>query len=232
MERVNPPRKVAERPYRGESASKRRSARSGRLTKALLNLVQELGIGTLTVSVVCERAGVSKRHFYEQYDNLDGLAEEVLESSFSAASERIASSTHQPTDGASGGFIAAAVEAILSTFDDARMAKLYLEAAVNRGIRDAKDRAVAKFVDSMLGVLTANSSPDPRAKLTAHLLIAGASEVVAKWLDGDIALSRREVVACLVAIGSDGARRIGDGNFGTAAAEMRSNPIQSRGIRY
>ncbi|MDZ7910500.1 MAG: TetR/AcrR family transcriptional regulator [Rhodococcus sp. (in: high G+C Gram-positive bacteria)] len=216
---MNPPREVAERPYRGESASERRSARSERLTEALLNLVQEHGIGTLTVSVVCERAGVSKRHFYEQYDNLDGLAVEVLERSFTAVSERISATAHQPTDGADGGFIAAAVEAILATFDDARMAKLYLEAAGNRGLRDTKDRAVAKFVDNMLEALTENNSPDPRATLTAHLLIAGASEVVAKWLDGDITLNRREVAACLVALGSDGARRIISGDFGRPAAQ-------------
>ncbi|WP_042940203.1 TetR/AcrR family transcriptional regulator [Rhodococcus sp. AW25M09] len=212
---MNQSKEVAERPYRGESAAQRRSARAGRLTEAMLDLVREHGIGTLTAGLVCERAGVSKRHFYEEYDNLDGLAAEVLDSSLSAVSARIAAAPYEPSDGTDDGFIAASVEAILATFDDARIAKLYLEAAGNRGLRDTKDRAVTTFVDSILEALTGSSSPDPRATLTAHLLIAGASEVVAKWLDGDIALSRRDVAACLVAIGSDGARRISSGDFGS-----------------
>ncbi|MDI9894505.1 TetR/AcrR family transcriptional regulator [Rhodococcus sp. IEGM 1381] len=219
---MNPPNEVAERSYRGESASERRSARAGRLTGALLDLVQEHGIGALTVGLVCERAGVSKRHFYEQYDNLDSLAVEVLESSLAAVSAHIAATPYEPVDDAVGGLIAAAVEAILATFDDARMAKLYLEAAGNRGLRDSKDRAVAQFVDSILEALTGSSSPDPRAKMTAHLLIAGASEVVAKWLDGEVALSRRGVAACLVALGSDAARRIRANDFEVLAVGPQS----------
>ncbi|MET0196711.1 MAG: TetR/AcrR family transcriptional regulator, partial [Rhodococcus fascians] len=59
-----------ERPYGGESASTRRLARRQRLMDSVLDIVGEHGIANLNVGIVCERASVSKRHFYESFDNL------------------------------------------------------------------------------------------------------------------------------------------------------------------
>src|SRR5205085_3922262 len=60
------------RPYRGLSADERTEERRQRLLVAGRECFVEAGDATPEVGLVCARAGVSKRHFYELYeDRLD-----------------------------------------------------------------------------------------------------------------------------------------------------------------
>lgn len=207
--KMTAPNESNERPYAGATASERRRTRQRRLASAVLDIVHEKGIESLGVSAVCERASVSKRHFYESYESLDALAGETLSEALTEARATIAA--HQDDsdyedDGAA--LLRRAVNAILVTFDDPRMAKLYLEAPGNRGLRSARDDAVTEFVDQLLLSLGENHASDPLARLIAQLLVTGTTEVVAMWLRGDLTLTREQVVATLVALGTDAVRRI------------------------
>ncbi|MFE9784303.1 TetR/AcrR family transcriptional regulator [Nocardia salmonicida] len=217
-----------DRPYAGVTAAERRRTRQGRLASAVLDIVHEKGIESLGVSVVCERASVSKRHFYETYENLDALSGETLADAL--AEVRVTIAAHQDDrddtdDGAA--LLRRAVNAILATFDDPRMAKLYLEAPGNRGLRNARDTAVTEFVDQLLRSLGGDHGTDPQARLIAQLLVVGTTEVVAMWLRGDLDLTREQVVATLVTLGTDAIRRIRTQAYDAASDQGR---VPMRGV--
>lgn len=195
---------TGDRPYAGVSAAGRRSARRERLVAAVLDLVAETGIGSLNVGAVCERASVSKRHFYESVDGLDQLTGEALTEVLAGVAQRIAAAGV----GSDEALLDTAVRAVLEVFEDPRVARLYLEAPGSRGLRDARDRAVAGFVTQLLGLLTGRSEQTATARLMAHVVVAGTTEVVTLWLRGELELDREQVVQCLVAIGLDAARHI------------------------
>ncbi|MGV7904576.1 TetR family transcriptional regulator, partial [Mycobacterium kansasii] len=55
------------RPWRGVSAEDRRSARRAQLLEACLDVVGDAGVEAVTADAVAQRAGLSKRYFYEAF---------------------------------------------------------------------------------------------------------------------------------------------------------------------
>lgn len=206
---MTPTTEPAGRPYGGQSATERRLSRRHRLTEAVLDVVYESGIESLSVGVICERASVSKRHLYLSFSNLDDLTGETLTDVLAQVAGRIATASAELDSGAPRArLIEVAVDEILTAFDDPRVARLYLEAPGNRGLRAARDHAVANFVTQLLTLLAGDRVDDPRAQLIARVLVGGTTEGVALWLRGDLKLERAELVATLVALGVDAADRI------------------------
>lgn len=206
---MTPTIEPAGRPYGGQSATERRLSRRHRLTEAVLDLVYESGIESLSVGAICERASVSKRHLYLSFSNLDDLTGETLTDVLAQAADRIAAASAElDHDVPSARMIEVSVEEILTAFDDPRVARLYLEAPGNRGLRAARDHAVARFVTQLLTLLAGDRADDPRSQLIARVLVGGTTEGVALWLRGDVALERGELVATLVALGVDAVDRI------------------------
>ncbi|MGY3555513.1 AcrR family transcriptional regulator [Williamsia sp. R60] len=208
-EQVTPTSEPAGRPYGGQSATERRLSRRRRLIEAVLDLVDESGIESLSVGAICERASVSKKHLYLSFSSLDDLTEETLTDVLAQAADRIvAASAELDRDVSRARIIEVAVQEILTAFDDPRVARLYLEAPGNRGLRAARDDAVARFVTQLLTLLAADRADDPRAQLIARVLVGGTTEGVALWLRGDVTLDRIELVATLVTLGVDAVDRI------------------------
>ncbi|OZG29260.1 hypothetical protein BH683_010115 [Williamsia sp. 1138] len=206
---MTPTTEPAGRHYGGQSATERRLSRRHRLIEAVLDLVHEGGIESLSVGAICEHASVSKRHLYLSFSNLDELTGEALTDVLSQAADRIAAATAKlDKDASRARLIEVAVEEILIAFDDPRVARLYLEAPGNRGLRAARDHAVAHFVSQLLTLLADDRADDPRAQLIARVLVGGTTEGVALWLRGDVTLERGELVATLAALGVDAVNRI------------------------
>jgi AcrR family transcriptional regulator len=198
-----------DRLYAGVTAAERRSARRERLLGAVLDLVGETGVESLSVGAVCERASVSKRHFYESVAGLDELAGEALTEVLVGVAHRIAGADAGPTgDDRDEMLLETAVRAILDAFDDPRVARLYLQAPGNPGLRAARDQAVAGFVTQLLTLITGNTEHAPTARLMAHVVVGGVTDVVTLWLRGDLELDREEVVRSLLALGLDAVRHI------------------------
>lgn len=62
-----------ERSYRGLSADERRAARRDALLAAALELFGTRGYGASSIEAVCGEAGLSQRHFYEQFASKEAL---------------------------------------------------------------------------------------------------------------------------------------------------------------
>ena len=67
------------RKYSGEPAEQRIKLRKQKLMNAALQLFAEGGGHALAVKVICERAGLTQRYFYESFLNVDNLLIQVYE---------------------------------------------------------------------------------------------------------------------------------------------------------
>lgn len=171
---------------------------------AVLDLVEDRGIEGLGVGAVCERAAVSKRDFYDEFRTMDDLAGRTLSSVLDDLAEHVGSGTADSIDvdaAESARIIEAAVDSVLSVFEDRRVASLYLGAPGNAGLREARDSAVRAFVEQLLVVLVPEQAASPAARLSAHVLVAGTTDVVAMWLKGDLDITRNDLVSTLVRLG-------------------------------
>ncbi|HEX3467705.1 MAG TPA: TetR/AcrR family transcriptional regulator [Candidatus Elarobacter sp.] len=80
------------RTYAGLSAPERRAERRERLLDAALELYGTVGLAKTTIPMLCSSAGVTARHFYDDFDSreallralYDGIAETVFERSMGA----------------------------------------------------------------------------------------------------------------------------------------------------
>lgn len=199
------------RRYAGVPPDERRRARRERLVAATADLVGEVGISGLTVAGVCDRAGLSKRYFYESFPSVDDLVAAALQDVFDRVAAVIEASDVRE-DAPPADLVGVAVNAALDALDDPRLARLYLEAGGVPAAEAARDRATQSFVDQMLERLVGDAKDLPQAQMLGHLLVSGTTHVVTIWLRGDLDLDRADLVRHLTEIGLLAAERLTPGD--------------------
>lgn len=68
------------RPYRGVGADERRAVRRAALLEAALDLLGGAERTPVTMTAICQRAGLTERYFYESFKDRDALLVELLDS--------------------------------------------------------------------------------------------------------------------------------------------------------
>ena len=190
---------ATERRYGGVAPDVRREQRRVRLVQAAVDLVGEEGVLGLTVGGVCQRAGLSKRYFYEGFDSLDSLVGVALRTVFDTVAAAIDAAGVDMSSSADE-LVDVAVRAALDALDDPRASRLYLEAGSTPAGLAEKDRATQSFVDQMLA-LVVDEPADPDAQLLGHLVVAGVTHVVTLWLRGELEVDRTHLVRRLTEVG-------------------------------
>jgi|SRR5579884_159483 len=82
------PAPPGERLYRGRSSSERRAERRARLVAVGLELFGTRGFAKTTIPMICSTAGVTARHFYEEFPSREALLRTVYEDIADTANER------------------------------------------------------------------------------------------------------------------------------------------------
>lgn len=187
------------RPWRGVSAEDRRAQRRQQLLAACFDVVGESGVNDTTVDAIVKRAGLSKRYFYESFSDRD----DVLVATFDELMARIRARLSDALANASSvdervaPMVAALARALA---EDPRGARLFVEAGrvgrLERRLHQAFDEFSALLVETLF-----DSSTDPRVTATALLIVAGTTEVLARWLQGQLQLDESEVVELIGGIG-------------------------------
>lgn len=77
------------RRYRGVAIEERRAERRQRLLEAGLQAFGELGFHASTVRLICTRAGLTERYFYESFSNSEDLLCAVYEAHMALQQQRI-----------------------------------------------------------------------------------------------------------------------------------------------
>lgn len=186
------------RPYRGVPADARVAARRERLLAACLAEVDAVGVTGVTVRAVGERAGLTRRYFYESFDGLDAL----LAAAFDALRDEITAAISvvlEPLHAADAGFeararasIGAALAVVLDTPAKARL----LLAAGDGPLAGRRHAALDAFVALVAEELPASVEPAAR-QLRARMIAGGLLELADAWLRGALPASvdRDELLA-------------------------------------
>jgi hypothetical protein len=104
--------------------------------------------------------------------------------------------------GSSAARIARTVAALVASISaDARAARLYVEAPRHPALEQRRALAFDEFTQLLVERVLDGDPDDPRARTAALLVVAGTTEVLGRWLAGDVALSEAEFVQTVTGIG-------------------------------
>jgi len=191
------------RPYRGVSAEERRGQRRSQLLEACLDVVAEVGVADTTAEGVCARAGLSKRYFYESFADREAILVAILDDLFDrvsiAIAELIEGGEALPEDERVRRTVTVLVRELSV---DLRAARVYVEAPRHPTLEQRRLRAFDDFARLLLAEHVLNvEADDRRAYPVALMIVAGTTEVMARWLSGELALSEDEVVDVISGVG-------------------------------
>lgn len=190
------------RPWRGVSAEDRRAERRSKLLEACLDLIGEGGVAAVTAEAVAARAELSKRYFYESFSDRDALLVAASDGVFAAVEEALQEQLSGLSDEPEGrirGTVSTLVKALTR---DARGARLYMESAQHPALEGRRLAAYEQFArlldDSLLG---GRAQQGPHGHAVSLLLVAGTTEVLSRWLAGDLDLDEDAVVRTISEVG-------------------------------
>ena len=186
----------ATRTYGGQPAEQRQAARRERLIAAGRALFVEGGIAKVTVNGVCDRAGLTKRYFYESFGDRDDLLRAVFD---------------QLATEAAGRMFAAAAAASDDPRDRLRIA---FEMSIDELIGDLPGLATDETMIRLRAALTAKvvelstayapvifgerSYDSAEAAMAIQFAIGGAAELVLAWQTGRLDVLRERMVDAAV----------------------------------
>ncbi|OZC62988.1 hypothetical protein CH306_28620 [Rhodococcus sp. 15-725-2-2b] len=188
------------RPYRGVAADKRRRERREKLLDACLDVVAESGVAAVTVDGICARAGLSKRYFYESFGDRDAILVSALDDvidTVGTALEEIVQEQGSTSDRVAQ-TAAVLVRALTS---DPRSSLLYTSASANPALEARRRQMVDTFTPLLMRAVLDADPANPRAEAATVLMVAGTTELLDRWLRGDLDFTETEFVDTLTALG-------------------------------
>ncbi|MDT8913000.1 TetR family transcriptional regulator [Amycolatopsis sp. PS_44_ISF1] len=185
------------RPYRGVGARQRQEQRRARLLSACREVVGSAGVEGVTVEAVCAEAGLTKRYFYESFTDRDLLLTAVYDEMAGGLREAlVAAAATAPADTAAR--VEAGAAALTDTLTaDRHAARVFAEAARNPALARRQTAAYDEFARVVDHHLLGQDAGRPAGHVAAVLVVAGATEVLGRWLRGDLGLTRDELVPIL-----------------------------------
>lgn len=196
------------RPYSGEPAADRIAARRQRLIDAAFALLAADGWRDARIDALCREAGLNKRYFYESFATLDEVAGAVVEQLatrlLATALEAVAAAQARGAtpDALARDAIGAAVAHVT---DDPRRARVLFTEAAGSPAASAQRRATIAGLAQAISAYghehhDARGATDPIAALASAVLIGGSAEAVLAWLDGNVEMTREQLVDDLAAL--------------------------------
>lgn len=189
------------RPYRGVAAGNRIASRRDALIDAALEVFAAEGWSAISARRVCEQAGLTRRYFYESFDDVDALT--------AATFQRIAGEVFAAVQAATADRAATvpelarrAVAAGLDVLAQPPAKGQFLVMAQRAGGSIGQQRASA--LDDLASIVQtvhstdseAASTIDPReARITALAVVGAVLAIVDSWLAQVSDLSREEVIS-------------------------------------
>jgi AcrR family transcriptional regulator len=183
----------------GLAAEDRRAERRALLLDAALELLGTEGWAGTTVRAVCQEARLNPRYFYESFEDLDALLVAVYDHLVEQLGEQVLAAA-----AAAGDDPRAQVRASLAcivdfvSVDRRRGRVLYVEALGNESLNRRRIETGHALVRLVEQAGAERHGPSRRGErigmITAAILVGGAAELVAAWLDGRIDVSPEQLV--------------------------------------
>ena len=189
------------RPFLGESAESRISARRQSLIDTAFHMAADSGWKGLSIHQLCQAAGLNKRYFYESFADLDELGAALIED---LAEQLIATGQAAVQSGLQQGFdtMALARHALRHSIgwlvDDPRRARLLFSmSSDNPRASQHRQDVIRKFAQTLsVFSIEYHQADEPHviAKVGSALLIGGTIEIIVSWLDGQLEVPLDELV--------------------------------------
>jgi AcrR family transcriptional regulator len=177
-------RAASARPYGGQSVKERLEQRRERLLEAGLALFGTRGYASTSIELVCSKAGVTARHFYEQFASREELLLEVYERVIARARKAVITALHRshstPRHRVTAG-LEAYVHAVL---DDPRYARIACVEVVGASARVERRRRktiyeIASVIEAQAQALADQGRVERRDfSLTAIAMAGACNELV------------------------------------------------------
>ena len=164
------------------------------LLDAALELMGTQGLAGTSVRGVCAAARLNARYFYESFPDLDALVVAVF--------DRVVSDLREAVDAqvaAAGADPVARVRALVATTaefvdSDRRRARvLYVEGRSNEQLQRRRVESGSLIADT-IAAEAAGAEPALAHRIVATFLVGGFSELITRWLDGEIPVDRERLV--------------------------------------
>jgi AcrR family transcriptional regulator len=187
------------RRYRGVPADERRAARRRQLLDAALEMLGDEGYARTTVRGVCRRANLTPRYFYESFDDLETLVVTVFDEVIGATTEAMIEAVEAAPHDARAKSRAAIETFVRGLTDDPRRARVaFVEALGSERLMRRRLDTLRLCSDLVAAQARAFYEPpreaDTIVDLTAAVLVGGMAELLIRWLDGSLDVSREELI--------------------------------------
>jgi AcrR family transcriptional regulator len=151
------------------------------------------------MTAICAAAGLTERYFYESFTSLDDAMLAALDTVCDEIAA-LAVSTLEATTGPAE----TRVHAMMTAFVDlvaespAKVSVAVIHSVANPRLRARRTELIGMFADLIAREAAElygdRAWPPDRARIHGLLYIAGFAELVASWLNGDVAMSADELV--------------------------------------
>ncbi|GAA4692571.1 TetR/AcrR family transcriptional regulator [Pseudonocardia yuanmonensis] len=175
-------------------AADRAAGRRALLLDAGLQLLGTQGLAGTTVRGLCAEAQLNARYFYESFPDLDSLVVAVF--------DRVVADLREAVDAAvaaAGPDPVARIRAtVASTAEfvdsDRRRARvLYVEGRGHERLQRRRAES-SSLIAGLVAAEAAGREPGAAHRIVAAFLVGGFSELLTRWLDGDIPVDRDQLV--------------------------------------
>ncbi|WP_067828107.1 TetR/AcrR family transcriptional regulator [Nocardia inohanensis] len=190
--------------YAGLSADERRRERRRRLLEAAGELIAEQGPAGLKVRVLCARAGLNDRYFYESFGDTDQLLRELLDEQLAAiTAEMLEPLAATPSDTRLR--VRAVMETVVAIVaDNPLRRRLFLELQTTAELRcrrsELVNTAAAVMLDQGRELLGETAASGLYAELAARTVSFGGLEILTEWLRGDLEIERAQLIDFMCAM--------------------------------
>jgi AcrR family transcriptional regulator len=188
------------RTYGGISAAEREESRRASLIEAARRIIAEHGVAAVTAEQVCQLAGLTKRYFYQSFATKDALLDSCAELLFTHLRITMEAALEAPTRQERVDHVARAVVHALAS--DPAWARLYRECPAFPNLRKRQQRAVHEFTDRLARdamPFVGRPPPARRRNLATRVVVAGATDLIISWLNGEVEADEQTIVATIAA---------------------------------
>ncbi|WP_165969185.1 TetR family transcriptional regulator [Actinomadura sp. KC06] len=184
---------MASRPYAGVTADRRRADRRAALLDAALDLLATQGLRGTSLRAVCACAGLNTRYFYESFTDLEALLTDVHDRIITETADAAAQGVSAAGPGASlHAAVRSAATAVLDVYraDPRKARAVLIEASASPVLRarqrEARRHYTRLVIEYARTFYDIPSYADAQMHFTATMLVAGWSENLIAWLDGEL----------------------------------------------
>lgn len=187
------------RTYKGVAAAERVAQRRRQLLDATLAIWGDVDRPRVTMTGVCQQAGLTERYFYESFVNLDEALVAVLHEVADEIEQRtiaaLASAGGAPADRARAS-IAAFVQILT---DDPRKGRVALvESATLEATRAHRGLLLRRFARMSAREARKLYGPDawgePEGAFAAAMFVGGVAQLVSSWIDGTLPATPESII--------------------------------------